>query len=545
MGKNLNKNFTFGALAAEDDNLLPSAFHDNGDFTSVENREDARCFIIGRTGCGKSAILRHLKEVHPERVITVSPESLSLRYIVNLPIMKRLQEADVKLDLFLKALWKHVIIVEIIRHHYKIASEPAKLSVFEHLRKKFTKESNKRALSYLDEFGDKFWCETEVRVKQIFDKLEDKVKGVGELNAFIPGITTKGTAETEHIKTQEITQEVKALYQRVVNDPQLSYLNDMVGILDEVLEPKQKFCYLLIDDLDKEWVDDDLAVSLIRYLFDAVLDLQKVRGLKILVALRTNIFQQLKYGERKRGTQEEKIQGLALNIKWTESDLFNLLETRTKAAYTFYKLDPPSSLADILPAERKPPIAKVDRAPSSYIFNRTLLRPRDAISYLNKCATAASGQDVITWENIIQVEREYSVERLAALRDEWRDPYLGIDKSLKFFDGAPLKILHNDLGKILDRVAELSMEDNIRDWLGPMFQNFWDLDNEPANWHKRYGQFISLLYEISFLGIAKNEKTSPIYSYQDPLLAGQLDKLNSTSYFTVHTAFRSALDIKN
>jgi len=59
--------------------------------------------------------------------------------------------------------------------------------------------------------------------------------------------------------------------------------------------------------------------------------MQAIQNLKVLVALRTNIFQQLQYGEKLRGGQEEKFRGLALDIRWTRNDLIGLMEERARA----------------------------------------------------------------------------------------------------------------------------------------------------------------------------------------------------------------------
>ncbi len=53
------------------------------------------------------------------------------------------------------------------------------------------------------------------------------------------------------------------------------------------------------------WVDERVASSLIRCLFRAVQNLTRVRNLKVLVALPTNIFPELEFSERVG--QEEKL----------------------------------------------------------------------------------------------------------------------------------------------------------------------------------------------------------------------------------------------
>jgi hypothetical protein len=101
-------------------------------------------------------------------------------------------------------------------------------------------------------------------------------------------------------------------FQRIVNKTQLPRLNKMMEVLDEdILDSPQNYTYIVIDDLDRDWVDEKVANDLIRCLFRAVLDMQRIRNLKFLVALRTNIFEELDFGSR-TGAQEEKFRALTL-----------------------------------------------------------------------------------------------------------------------------------------------------------------------------------------------------------------------------------------
>ena len=59
MSKRFKSNFTFGGVVAESDHLLSEAYWDNGDYDAIESKQDKRCFIIGRTGSGKSAAIQH------------------------------------------------------------------------------------------------------------------------------------------------------------------------------------------------------------------------------------------------------------------------------------------------------------------------------------------------------------------------------------------------------------------------------------------------------------------------------------------------------
>jgi hypothetical protein len=53
----LSSDISLGGQQAEADPLLERAFYESGHYRAAERRGDPRCFLIGRTGGGKSAVL--------------------------------------------------------------------------------------------------------------------------------------------------------------------------------------------------------------------------------------------------------------------------------------------------------------------------------------------------------------------------------------------------------------------------------------------------------------------------------------------------------
>ncbi len=77
------KNDRIGEAAAEvDDKFLFDCFVDTGDLEILRDCTAPQRIIVGRTGSGKSALLRTL-EAKEEHVITLAPEQLALSYLSN------------------------------------------------------------------------------------------------------------------------------------------------------------------------------------------------------------------------------------------------------------------------------------------------------------------------------------------------------------------------------------------------------------------------------------------------------------------------------
>lgn len=538
--RRLRREFNLGVEQAEIDPLLSEAFYESGDYSVIASKTDPRCFIIARTGGGKSAALRHLEDENPEHVIRISPENLSLPYITNLGVMKYLDSLEVHLDPFFIALWKHVLLVELLKHRYKIDSPAAKQRFLAALRERILRNQAKRqALEYLDQFQDRFWCETDERVREIVEKFEEKVGLQSQGQAVLPGIlvaSAGGSAETT--ESAETRFQLNDRFQRIVNDTQLPRLNKMIEVLDEdVLDP-QNFTFVLIDDLDKDWVDERVANSLIRCLFRAVQDLKRVGNLKVLVALRTNIFQELEFAERIG--QEEKLRSLVIELRWSRPELTALLDERAVAAAETWGLDAVRGIESLFP---RPNRSRGD--PIDYILDRTLLRPRDAISFANECLGLSAGKPAVSWADINRAEAPYSEKRLLALRDEWKSTYPDIHRVLAVFRGAPSGMARGEFTRRLDKIALLSAEPDFRGrhWLTPLSASLWSTAVDVNDWVRLYQPLVQLLFSVGLIGCSKSRTGHIIYVYENVGHVERFGNLDERTWFHIHPTFHLALEV--
>ncbi|MDT7708086.1 MAG: hypothetical protein QOG20_3693 [Pseudonocardiales bacterium] len=532
--------FTLGGEQAEADSLLEHAFFESDDYKVISSREDKRCFIVGRTGSGKSAALRQLEEVNPDHAIRISPEDLSLPYITNLQAIRYLDQLEINLDNFWTTLWKHVLLVEIIRHRYKVNSPKAKQNLLSDLRERVKKDQAKRAaLDYLDEYEGRFWCEADERVREITKKFTERIDAEAGVDAKIgeSGIRLGGKAGFE--ASNESKAEHVDRFQRIVNDTQLARLNKMMNVLDEeILNSPQYYTYVVIDDLDQDWVDERIANDLIRCLFRTVLDLKRVRNLKVLVTLRTNIFQELQFGNR-GGGQEEKFRALVLEMRWTKLSLEELLDERVKISAPKAGLEV-KSIEDLLPQANR-----TRGNPIEYMLDRTLMRPRDAIAFANECLSVGVGKNRLAWPDVYAAEQAYSAKRLLALRDEWKPTYPGIDQVFDKFRRSPQAMSRANLQERLDSAMLLLSEPKFAGvrWMTDVTSSMWS-SGPDSTWFDMYQPLLKVLYSIGLIGCSGSHSRSAVFYPDDPLFVDQESNVERAIVFFVHRTFHRGLDMR-
>src|SRR6266478_892113 len=169
------KHASIGAAAAEEDSkFLSECFVDTGDLEPLRDCSDRRRIVLGRTGAGKSALLKRL--IEEKNAIVINPETLSFNYLTNSTILQFFVEAGVKLDLFFKLLWRHVFTVELLKVRYNLRSQQDTQSFLGRIKSRLVRDRHKeRAIQYLVQWGEHFWEETEYRIKEITQHIENEL----------------------------------------------------------------------------------------------------------------------------------------------------------------------------------------------------------------------------------------------------------------------------------------------------------------------------------------------------------------------------------
>jgi len=299
---------------------------DTGDIELLLNRENPKRIIVGRTGAGKTALLYHLTH-SGNHVVQLSPHDLSLNFIATNKVIAFFEEAGVNLSPFYVLLWKHLLVVELIKSKYHIKDESSyntfKRSISAIVRKK---DRNKElALDYFEKWGEKFWLTTEQRIHELTKRVEDSLTAGSDVKFM--GLSLN--AEAARKLTQEERIEIKEHGLDAVSKVQIRELDNMLAVLEEnIFDDSKDPYYVAIDMLDEDWADERIKFKLIRSLIDVVNRFQQLSNVKIVLAIRQDLLYKVHHLESAAGFQEEKYKALYLNIKWSKEELERIVELR-------------------------------------------------------------------------------------------------------------------------------------------------------------------------------------------------------------------------
>lgn len=400
--------------AEEDYEYLDDCFVDVGDLAVLRDPANSLRVIVGRTGSGKTALLEKLRRTE-KHCASLDPRNLALQYLENSTIIRYLEELGVRLEIFYRLLWRHILAVELIKLKYDIHNEQGQQTFLQRLTGLFRNDRQKaEALNYLVEWGQSFWKETEARVHEVTSRLESDLKSsLGARFSILQAGSALGTTLSEEDKTQIVDRA-----QVVVNKIQLQRLSRVIELLgSDIFAEKYPHYFVLIDGLDEDWVADSLKMRLIRALLETVKELQAIRSAKVIVAIRKDLLDRVFRATRDASTLEEKFQSLVLRLSWRDDQLLKLLDLRIGQLVRRRYTSTPVGWQDVFPS-------KINKQPTAeYILQRTMSRPRDVIHFVNCCIDLATDSPEISAAVVRAAESDYAAQRLRFLSAEWRADY--------------------------------------------------------------------------------------------------------------------------
>lgn len=533
----IRKNFSLGSLEAESDSImLSNCFVENEDFKQLIDCRSNKSVILGRVGAGKSALIQTI-ESKKTNCIRIEPQALSFSYIENSNIINYLESIGLKIDNFYKLLWRHVLTVELIKKKYAIVDEPSLKIFFSQFTSLFSKDKRKqKAIEYLKEWDGEFWQDTEVRVREITGKIEESLKT--SLGSNYQAIALKGES------SKQISEEVKAeiIYHasKVVNEIQIRKLSDIIKLLaDDLFEDPMNKYYIVIDQLDDDWVDSSIRFKLIKALIEEIKSFRKIRSLKIIVALRKDLLDKVFDATRSSGFQQEKYDNFLLDLKWTESELREIVNRRIAKACELGAHKQKITLGKIMPEMK----GKV--TPFQYIIDRTLLRPRDALQYMNELLKAAHEKEKITWKTIRATETIYSKLRLNSLFEEWELVFSSLKATVSLLEGITESFTKTSIteDRLLNVFSKYTSKQN-GDIVNNKVLEYLNKPDKNISENDLIYLMLSVLYRVGAIGVKlrKNESFSFSHKHQSEVTTHEIEQ---AEHFRVNKIYCSALNVKN
>lgn len=294
---------------------------------------------------------------------------------------------------------------------------------------------------YLETWGRSFWLDTEYRVKEITSQVELQLASQLKATLGAKAAAIDASASAVDKVSESERAELHKRGQDIISQAQVQDLHRVLKLLDAVLADKQRSYYLIVDQLDDNWVEERLRYKLIMALLQAAREFNDVRHAKVVVALRRDLIDRVFRLTRDSGFQEEKYHSLYVPITWTKAQLLDLLDRRILALVRRRYISQPVTRRDVLPKQfRGLPI-------EDYIFG-IAKRPRDVIAFFNTCIAVAVEHSRLTAKELKLAEGEYSRQRLRALGDEWSADYPRLVDFAKILQQRPVSF---KLGTITDQ----------------------------------------------------------------------------------------------
>ncbi len=517
-----------GSPDAETDHILESVFVEKDALIVLTDTNSQRSVLIGRTGSGKSAILQHI-EKNQERVVRIDPEAMSLRFLSNSTLINYFKKNDVNLNFFYKILWKHVFVIELLRLYFsydKKKNDNWVSQVILKLGNKFNPK-RERALEYFQKWSQEFWIDTEKRIKEIENTVQKRFEQ--EMGLDLNYASGKAFKNSED-RTRVVT-EVKSKAEHIITESLANDIHEIIKILKEELfiNVQQKH-FIIIDDLDKDWISPEMRYELIGAMIEVIKEFQVFKGVKIIISLRDNLYQMVFSGKNHKGGQREKFKPLYTELTWNALELKEFLNKR------FLTL---TENLDIRTAFEKTYNKGIDGF--TYMLDRTFYRPRDVISYVNHAIENADNKSNFTLDILKKAEIDYSHDRLQALEDEWGENYGDLKKLFKFLyskhNGFSVRNIKED------DFTEIYFTDKTKDTFnGELLEWVESWQNGKINFNTFLQNILFLLYNIGVIGL-KKDKEYPIQFFYEKNIDLDINDIVNNSRVYVHKAFYSALKI--
>ena len=270
------RSFKLGSGTAENDGeFLNECFVETPEYDTLLDFADRRMILLGRTGSGKTALLKYIKP-HVDVYIEIRPDTFALQYISNMPFISNLVQYGINLEVFYKFLWLHEIMSKVIKGYFTYNRKNFVSLFSEQITNSGRIEQMRK---YFTEYGEVFFEANSA--ESITNMMEQSV-------ATKVGIPNIGYLKGNLTETQR--REIQTAACEYINTNQISQLKNIITLLKEFLSKnRQRKVFVAIDDLDQHWIGDETKYKLLSALLDAIRYFVDMPCLKIVLAMRSDL----------------------------------------------------------------------------------------------------------------------------------------------------------------------------------------------------------------------------------------------------------------
>lgn len=325
-----------------------------------------------------------------------------------------------------------------------------------------------------------------------------------------------------------------------MNDVQIRKLSSLMDIMaEDIFNNRQEKYYILVDRLDENWVDDSLRYKLIRALIESIKAFRKIRTVKLIIALRSDLLERVYKYTRDGGFQEEKYEDFNIPMSWRGEQLLELVNRRMAELYKRQYTRESVGFYDVFPEKYRQ-----EGKCFSHLLIRTQFRPRDIIAFINQILIVVSGKADINANDIDRAEMEYSKKRLQALCTEWQNEHPNLEALLESLRSLPNRLTITDITDriVEDRILALATEEDAPDRLPQFAKAFLSpgTEAEIATVEDFKLRILQVLYKVGALGIKPSGYDRIHFSYRSSHVM-TLEEVRSSSSLVVSPMLWHAL----
>lgn len=412
------------------------------------------------------------------RIINITPDDLAFSALANIKTTNPLLSDITKQQWLFKSLWDYVLLMEL-----------------------WTKETT--ASQRFTWFKKLFQDKDEKRLERLFKVTFDS-NGEPKINSLTDRIIQ--VIDEVEFKTENVSGKIKLKDAEKDRYSFLSEINHAVKILPTQLTHNY---FILIDDLDLYWTNEESQNALIAALFASIRKISK-KPIRILISIREDIFSQLPIQDK------DKMRDKICHISWDTNSLKEMIEKRIISIVKKCKVE--EIWGDIFPANT-----------CEIMLSHSTRKPRELIRLTSLCIETASNNSHkrVQESDVKEAMVKYSNERLEDLASEKNYIYPGLRKVLNKFYGKKKEF---NLEIVKDIATELEIE---RIEKGDKIPFIWAcyFDSSPS-------QLAEILLGIGFLQIKPNRTAAP-----EAYDSTRHNSINADTWLAVHPMYHAGLTL--